>query len=337
MPLFLDMLRSETADDPARRRAALKGLAAYQHAARPARGDPAPIVAQVGRAAVRDYGGAGRPVLFVPSLINPPYVLDLSPANSLLRWLATQGVRPLLVDWGEPSPNERDLSLAGHVERLLLPLIDALPAPPVLAGYCVGGTMAMAAAARRALPGLVLIATPWCFSGFPDASREGLTELGNAAEDGAQQLGLFPIEIFQTAFWKLDPGRTVGKFERFAGFDPGSDAAAEFVRLEDWASDGPPLTLAAGFELIDALFGDDLSGKGEWHVAGGPVRLGDIRAPVLNVASTTDRIVPATSAAPIGERLTLGLGHVGMIVGARGRRSLWEPLAEWLARLPASR
>ncbi|WCT72133.1 alpha/beta fold hydrolase [Sphingomonas naphthae] len=331
------MLRSETDGDPARRAKALKGLAAYQQAGRPEKQDPAPVIAQVGRARIRDYGGEGRPVLFVPSLINPPSVLDLSLHNSLLRWLATQGLRPMLVDWGEPLPEERDLSLAGHVEHLLLPLIDALPEPPVLAGYCVGGTMAVAAAARRALPGLVLIAAPWCFSGFPDVSRIGLTDLANAAEDGAQQLGLFPIEVLQTGFWKLDPARTVGKFERFAGLDPASEAAADFVQLEDWASDGPPLTLAAGFELIDALFGDDLSGKGEWHVAGAPVKLADIDCPVLNILSTTDRIVPATSAAPIGERLVLGLGHVGMIVGGRGRRALWEPLAEWLARLPSDR
>ena len=60
-----------------------------------------PAVAEAHGAALRDYGGEGRPVLFVPSLINPPNVLDMGD-RSLLRWLAGQGRRVLLLDWGWP-------------------------------------------------------------------------------------------------------------------------------------------------------------------------------------------------------------------------------------------
>jgi len=63
-----------------------------------------PVIARAGRAVVRDYGGSGPATLFVPSLINPPDVLDIDPERSLLRWLATQGLRPLLLDWGSPLP-----------------------------------------------------------------------------------------------------------------------------------------------------------------------------------------------------------------------------------------
>src|SRR3546814_8494651 len=45
-----------------------------------------------------------------------PDVLDLAEGRSLLRWLSTQGVRPLLVDWGSPAPEERETGIAGHVE-----------------------------------------------------------------------------------------------------------------------------------------------------------------------------------------------------------------------------
>ena len=56
LPLFLDMLRSETAADPARTAAALAGLAAYQQAPRPAPPPPMPALATAGRGG----GGAGR-------------------------------------------------------------------------------------------------------------------------------------------------------------------------------------------------------------------------------------------------------------------------------------
>jgi hypothetical protein len=60
------------------------GLRAYQEAPRPAPREPMPAIANAGRAVLRDYGGEGLPVVFVPSLINPPLVLDLAEENSLL-------------------------------------------------------------------------------------------------------------------------------------------------------------------------------------------------------------------------------------------------------------
>ncbi|WP_243395757.1 alpha/beta fold hydrolase [Sphingomonas oleivorans] len=313
-------------------RAALKGLRAYQNAPRPPRPPAMPVVAEAGRARLRDYGGEGPPIVFVPSLINPPNVLDLTPEKSLLRWLATQGVRPLLVDWGDPGAEDRNMSVAGHVEQLLLPMLDALGEPATLAGYCVGGTMALAAAARAPVRSLVLLATPWHFSGFPEGARSFLADLWERAAPLADHLGLLPIEVLQTSFWQLDRTRTIAKFEGFSTVDPDSDTARGFVALEDWASDGPPLTYAAGRELIEDFFTADLPGRSEWQVGGAPVDPAALSCPVLNIISSKDRIVPAASAPQLGERKMLDLGHVGMVVGSRARTSLWEPLAHWLLR-----
>lgn len=335
------MLRNETAASPERAAAALKGLRRYQEAPRPGRPAAMPVLAAHGRARLLDYGSEGAPpVLFVPSLINPPHVLDLSEGRSLLRWLAGQGARPLLLDWGSPAADERDLSIAGHVETLLVPLIDkataACGAMPALAGYCLGGTMVLGAAMHRAPPAVALVAAPWRFAGFPDAAREGLRALWEQAAPAAERIGLMPMEVLQTAFWRLDPRRTVEKFIRFGALDPASEEAATFVTLEDWANDGPPLTRAAGRELVEDCFGADLPGTGRWQVAGAVVRPEALACPILNLVSTVDRIVPAASAAPVGERLLLGEGHVGMIVGRRAEQALWQPLARWLAKHAAS-
>jgi len=326
------LLRSETATDPTRMAAALEGLRAYQTAPREPRPDPMPAVATAGRAVLRDYGGAGRPVVVVPSLINPPDVLDLLPEASLLRWLATQGVRPLLVDWGEPSPQEAALDIAGHVETLLLPLMEAAGEDAALAGYCLGGTMALAAAAIRPPRSLALIASPWRFAGFPDEARRGLAEIWDQARPTAETMGLLPVEVLQAAFWRLDPARTVEKFIHFSRMAGDAEAVRRFVTLEDWANDGAPLTPAAGRELSEAMFGRDDPGEGRWQVAGRTIDPTALACPVLDIVSTTDRIVPAASSVGIGERVTLAQGHVGMVVGGRARDSLWRILAEWLAR-----
>jgi len=326
------MLRGETAEDPGRAAAALKGLRAYQRAPRSHAPSPAPIVAEAGRARVRDYGGDGPPVLFVPSLINPPEILDLDEGNSLLRWLAGQSVHPLLLDWGEATPDERDLGVAGHVETILLPLMEALGEPVTLAGYCLGGTMALAAAALRPVRGLALIATPWRFAAYPDATRHALDGLWRQAGPAVDTLGVLPMEVLQAAFWRLDPARTIAKFEAFGTRDPADPAARMFVRLEDWANDGPPLTRGAARELFGNLFMDDLPGQGRWQVGGRAIDPAALRVPVLEIASTSDRIVPAAASAGIGTRIDLPLGHVGMIVSSRARAMMWAPLARWLSQ-----
>ncbi len=337
LPLFLELLRNETAASPERLEAALKGLKAYQQADRPPPPPAKPAIAEAGRAKLIDYGRPNDPdapvAIFVPSLINPPTILDLAEENSLLRWLAEQGVRPLLVDWGAPLHDEADLSVGGHVETLLLPLLDALDRPFHLIGYCLGGTMAAAAATLRPPLSLTMIAAPWQFDGFPDEARQGLAELWRSAEPIARELGALPMEVLQTAFWRLDPARTVAKFEMLGRLEADSDKARAFIALEDWANDGPPLTYGAGRELVETLFGANASGEGHWEVGGRIADPAALACPVLDIVSATDRIVPEASASRAGKVLTLAQGHVGMVVGGKARVNLWEPLAEWLSQV----
>ena len=332
------MLRSETAQDPARLQRALAGLRLYQEAVRQPVATPMPAIAEVHGASLRDYSASpepghrsGAPVLFVPSLINPPNILDLGGERSLLRWLADRGHRVLLVDWGWDVARRRALSVGGHVEDVLLPMIRGLDAPPALVGYCLGGTMATAAATLTEVRGLVTIAAPWRFSAYEPAARSLLARLWSEARPTVERLGLLPMELLQSAFWSLDPGRTVSKFERFAELPDDAPEARDFVLLEDWANDGPPIGEAAARELFEDFFAADVSGSGGWTVGGRTIDPGVLPCPRLEIVSTSDRIVPAASAAGAGERLALAQGHVGMVIGRRARETLWEPLEAWLS------
>jgi len=329
LPLFLQHVREQTAALPGREARALEGLRRYQAADRGIARVAMPEVARTQRACLRDYGGEGPPLVVVPSLINPPFVLDLAAHNSLMRWLATQGVRPLLVDWGAPDGSERERGIAGHVEELLVPLIDALGEAPLVAGYCLGGTIALGAAAIRSPRALALIATPWHFSGFPDAARDEIVGLWDAAEPMCRELGLVPMEVLQSGFWRLDPARTVAKYEAFAEMPEGSAEAAAFVALEDWANGGAPLTYAAGAEMF-GLFADNATGRGAWQIGGVTVDPHTLPCPVVDFVSLSDRIVPAASATGVADRRELSAGHVGMIVGRKAQAQLWQPLAAFL-------
>lgn len=294
-----------------------------------------PAIAHSQGATLRDYGGRGAPILFVPSLINPPTVLDLH-GNSMLRWFAAQQFHISLLDWGTDVPPRREWDIGAHIENILLPLIAALPRPPMLVGYCLGGTMAIAAAAHAKLAAVATIAAPWRFDAYAAPDRAMLTSLWRAAEPAATALGVLPMEILQTAFWSIDPDRTVAKYERLATLDPVGAEARAFVALEDWANDGPPLATAAARELFEGLIGANRSGAGDWRVGRKSIDPATLACPLLTIASTVDRIVPHATAVPGGERIDLDLGHVGMIVGSRARAALWEPLARWLSSRTAN-
>ena len=330
------MLRSETAASPERMSRALEGLRKYQEAPREPRPAPMPAIVQLRGSSLRDYGGSGPPVLFVPSLINPPTILDLSADKSLLRWLAERGNRVLLLDWGCGAEERRSLSVADHVTEIVIPMIEALDEPPALVGYCLGGTMAVAAAALAPVRSLATLAAPWHFGGFPDEARAMLAKLWASSDPAVRALGVLPMEVLQSSFWSLDPGRTVSKFESFASMDPESPQARAFVTLEDWANDGPPISEAAARELFEGFLRDDAPGSGGWIVGGRPVAPEAVSCPIFNIVSTTDRIVPRDTAIGTGERLDLDQGHVGMVVGSRARAALWQPLADWLSRTAAS-
>lgn len=330
LPMFLDMLWRETQSDTVLRLKAFEGLRKYQDAIRHLRRPDADIAAHAGAAQLLHYGGTGRPAIFIPSLINPHMVLDLSDKASLMAYLRSRNINVYLVDWGEPSADDRELSLAAHVEQRLLPLLSEMPEPPILVGYCLGGTMAAAAAELMDVAGLSMIAAPWDFGAFPPKTRELIGELWKQAKPMCERLGYVPMEVLQAGFWALDPARTIQKYADFAELDEESEQADGFIRLEDWANEGAPLTLAAGRELFEGFYRDNVTGLGRWFVGGKYIDPTSLRIPFLNIVSETDRIVPAETACAAGTELRLASGHVGMIVGRRACQQLWQPLADWL-------
>ena len=322
LPLFLELLREVAERDPALASEALAGLLAYEQAPRRERPEPKPEIARVRGAALRDHGGSGPPAVLVPSLINPPRILDLDEQVSLTAAIARMGRRSILLDWGK-ADERRELSVSGHVEELLLPLLRSIGERAALIGYCLGGTMAIAAANLTSVERVATIAAPWHFANYPQASRNALEEMWRHSEAAAKQLGALPMEVLQASFWSLDPERTVRKFAEFGRLEPASADARRFVELEDWANEGEPLPYSAAKELMEDLFGRDLPGSGKW--LGSDV----LDIPVLHLTAEHDRIAP-DSTAPAGERAAIPSGHVGMIVGS-ARVRLHAALAAFLS------
>ena len=319
-------MREVSERDPRLAANALAGLRAYERAPRRERPPPGPEVARIRGAALRDHGGEGRPAVLIPSLINPPRILDLDEQVSLTGAIAGMKRRVLLLDWGK-ADGRAELSVAGHIEDLLLPLLRSIGEPVALIGYCLGGTMAIAAADLVPVERVVTLAAPWNFARYPERSHAALQEMWRHSRGAAKSLGALPMEVLQAAFWSLDPRRTVSKFAEFGRFDPASDDARRFVELEEWANEGDPLPYPAAKELVEELFGRDLPGSGVWMV-GGRAASGQPPAPTLHLTAERDLIAPPQTAAP-GDLIAIPSGHVGMIVGS-ARSRLHEALEAFL-------
>ena len=287
-----------------------------------------PAIAHIGTASLCDHGGTGPLVVLVPSLINPPDILDLAPGNSLAAGLVAAGLHVLSIDWGQTEPH----GLAGAVSERLVPLIAGLGHPVALVGYCLGGTLAVAATRLLGdrIRRLALLATPWHFDGYDASARAGLAAWWAGALPIAQTLGSVPMDLLQPAFWSLDPESLAAKFEAFGAATGDTEG---FVRLEDWANGGVPLSITAAQELAETLFAANASGRGDWQIGSTAIDATTLSLPILDIIAGRDRIVPPASAlttAGPGTPLRLDAGHVGMVVGRRAPEQLWAPLAGWL-------
>lgn len=310
-----------------------------------------PVFWREGGSRLLAYGEAkGVPVLMVPSLVNRAYVLDLAEGQSLARWLPAQGMRPFLLDWGDPEEAEQRFDLAAYIARIRRAIHHVKAEtgqPPVLLGYCMGGNLALAAAvmAPDDVAALALLATPWDFHAGGAHHAALVQALAPAlvpppATDGGTP-PMLDVDMLQGFFWALDPFTALKKFTQFAAMPEGSEAERRFVAMEDWLNDGVPLAGVVARECLIGWYGENRPVQERWLIDGRPVRPQDWTKPALAVLPERDKLVPKEGAAallaqmPQASRLDAPSGHIGMVVGPRAETGLWQPLADWLRQVAA--
>ncbi len=334
----------------ARLRAMTEGLKQWQNHRYSRKMAEMPVIWQAGSTKLRDYapGSTGQPVMVIPSLINRPYILDLDPDRSMLRAMAQAELRPVLVDWGAPGFDESKFDLDAYVTARLFPAAAFLSGqagrPAALLGYCMGGALAAALAARMPVPAMVTIGAPWSFDDSTGLAAEirgmlrqiGAAKLRNQLDSMISAFGVVPDLLIQHLFAQIKPFDAARKFRRFAALEPDSAAARRFVALEDWLADGVSMAGPAACDLlIDWHLANTLP-RGGWQVMGRPVLADDIRCPTLVIAGQRDTIAPSGMATPLAEAIpgarlqTPDLGHVGMIIGRKAPELVWSEVIDFL-------
>ncbi|MES2482907.1 MAG: alpha/beta fold hydrolase [Pseudomonadota bacterium] len=240
------------------------------------------------------------PVLIIPSWIMKFYILDLTPQDSLVRYLVEQGHTVFIVSWRNPGSEDAALGLDDYLQHGVFEALEAvqqaLPGAQVHAmGYCLGGTLlAIAAAlmgARRQhhLRTLSLLAAQVDFEApgelglFIDESQIAFLEDVMAEHgylDGRQMAGAFQLINSKDLVWsKLVHEYLMG-------------AHTPMTALRAWNADATRMPARMHSEYLRRLYLNNDLAEGRYRAFGEVVNLHDIRTPMFLLATERDHVSP---------------------------------------------
>ena len=242
------------------------------------------------------------PVLMLSAWMMKYYIMDLSPTNSMVKYLVDRGHTVFMISWINPGPEpeDRDLSMEDYRTLGIMAALDAIsaivPGEKVHAvGYCLGGILLTIAAATLARDGDKRLASITLFTTMTD-----FTEVGEMAVFMSPS-GIAFLEDMMWDRGYLDPQQASGGFQLLKSTDLiWSKMVREYFLgkrapmfdLMAWNADTTRMPYRQHSELIRRLYRDNELAQGHYRVKDHPIVLSDIHVPIFAVAAERDHVAP---------------------------------------------
>lgn len=244
------------------------------------------------------------PILVVPAWIMKYYILDLSPHNSMVRYLVNQGHTVFMISWLNPSADDCDIGLDDYRRQGVMEALDIIgaicPQRRIhAAGYCIGGTLLSIAAATMARDGDQRLASMTLFAAQADFTEPG-------------ELSLFinesQVTYLEDMMWDqgyLESHRMAGAFQLLRSQDLiwsriiHNYLLGERETLNDlmaWNADTTRMPYQMHSEYLRKLFLNNDLAEGRYLVDDRPIALVDIKVPLFAVGTLQDHVAPWRSA-----------------------------------------
>ena len=240
------------------------------------------------------------PVLIVPAWIMKYYILDLSPSNSLVKYLVDQGFTVFMISWKNPDENYHDCGMDDYrrlgIMEALRAISQVLPERKVHAlGYCLGGTLLTIAAAAMARDGDERIKTLTLLAAQTDFSQPGELHLfvGDSTltflEDVMEEVGYLDGNQMASTFQLLRSNDLI--WSRMLR-DYLMGARQKIIDLMAWNADATRMPARMHSEYLRKIFFENQLAHGRYLVDGRAVALRDIKAPMFVVGTESDHVAP---------------------------------------------
>jgi polyhydroxyalkanoate synthase len=300
---------------------------------------------------LRAYDGpdAGPCLVIVPAPIKKPYIWDLAPSASAIRYCLGHDLRVFLVEWIPPGPNDGDAGLDEYADQALGEAVacvaqHANSAKPFLMGHSLGGTFAamFAALAPERIRGLVLLGAPLSFHAGVSRFRDSLVALSPSSP---VQAGVMPGSFLSTLSAIASPETFVWSRLIDATLSTGDQQASDIhARVERWALDEVPLSGTLVGQILGWLYRENRFCRATLSIHGRTVGPSDLRVPVLAVVNPADEVAPKESVASFLDALPhrdvrliiypgefgVGFQHLGILVGRKAYAEVWPDIIAWL-------
>ncbi|GHB20358.1 polymerase [Pseudovibrio japonicus] len=240
------------------------------------------------------------PILIVPAWIMKYYILDLSPDNSLVKYLVDHGHTVFMISWRNPDADDWNLGLDNYLK---LGVLDALKVIQSIVsgqkihatGYCLGGTLLSIATAYLAREKSDILKTVTLFAAQTDFEEAG--ELMLFVDES--QLAAIEDSMWQQGF--LDKGQMAGAFNMLRSNDlVWSRIIHDYLigerrplnDLMAWNADATRLPFRMHSEYLRKLYLNNELTEGHYKVDGRSVALTDIKVPIFAVGTQRDHVAP---------------------------------------------